>query len=652
MANCEIYNWQELNRAYGLKAKNDSEALFRLLRKKGIASLSELDGVYAFAFLAKGKLILARDIIGVKPVWYSYSGSKGSASKGLASKGFAFASEKKALEHLGYSLIEELNPREIMVYTPETGDLARIKREFFSAAPQLKDSEKKIVKHLQSLIEAAVKKRIPARKFGVLFSGGVDSSTIALLLKKSLKKSGQKFTCYTVMFDDSALRIPEDLIYSQKVAEALRLDHRIIRLKLSELEKQLKVIVPLIEDSNVVKVEVALTFFAACAAARRDGCKVLFSGLGSEEIFAGYHRHKQVQGEDINKECISGLLKLYERDLYRDDVITMYHSLELRLPYLDKSLAEYALRIPGELKLKGGVEKYILRRAALSLGLPEEFALRRKLAAQYGSNMSKATEKLTKKNGFKLKSEYLRTFYDSGNVKLAAMISSGKDGLFAAYRMARQNYEITCFVTMKSANPDSYMFHTPNIGMAELQAKAAGIPIIVQKTEGEKEKELEDLEKALDRAKKEHGIQGVVTGALYSNYQRERIERVCDRLGLKVFSPLWHMDQEQELRQLLNKGFEIVFSSVAAEGLDKSWLGRPITGKDVDTLVQLHKKHGINIAGEGGEYESLVVDCPLFRQKIRVTDSDIIEEAEHTAKCVVKKVGLAKKTLEKTEKTF
>src|SRR3989338_4565973 len=175
---------------------------------------------------------------------------------------------------------------------------------------------------------------------------------------------------------------PEDLVFSEKVAKKLGLNLKIIKIKLKDIEKYLKKIVPLIEDSNVVKVGVALTFFAACEEAKKDKCKVIFSGLGSEEIFAGYHRHKQSQ--NINKECLFGLLKIYERDTYRDDVITMYNNLELRLPFLDKKLVSYALRIPEKYKFDGKTEKKILRKAAITLGLNQEFAWRKKKAAQYG----------------------------------------------------------------------------------------------------------------------------------------------------------------------------------------------------------------------------------------------------------------------------
>jgi asparagine synthase (glutamine-hydrolysing) len=316
--------------------------------------------------------------------------------------------------------------------------------------------------------------------------------------------------------------------------------------------------------------------------------------------------------------------------MYRDDVITMNNNLELRLPFLDKKLTDYALKIPPRYKIQEGQTKVILRDAASAHGL--EDTQRPKKAAQYGSYFDKALQKLTKKAGLKLRSEYLKRYYKMENLKIAALISGGKASFYAMHILQKQNYEITCLVTLKSKNIHSYMFHTPNIDIVDLQTKACNIPLITQTTQGEKEKELEDLEVALSTAKKRYGIQGVCSGAIFSNYQRERIEEVCDRLGLKIFSPLWHMNQELEMRTLIEEGFDIIFSSIAADGLDVSWLGRTITSEDVDKLVKINKKIGMNIAGEGGEFETTVLDAPFFKKKIIINKSEIKKENEITAR--------------------
>ncbi|MBI2129735.1 diphthine--ammonia ligase [Candidatus Woesearchaeota archaeon] len=628
-SNCEIYNWKELNKKYSLNAKNDSDLIFKLLEKRGIENikdiLEELDGVYAFFYWAGNNVFLARDIIGEKPVWFSNTG------------GFAFASEKKALERLGYLDIVELNPRQILKYNIKENSIQPINSDFFRIEPEIKDKIETIKNNVKSLLIDAVEKRIPETKFGLLFSGGLDSAVIACILKKL----GKEFNCYTSVLEDNEMKQPHDLIAAKYAADALGLKLNVVKIKLDDVEKYLKKIVPLIEDSNVVKVGVALTFFEACRQAGKDGCRVVFSGLGSEEIFAGYKRHKD--SANINKECLSGILKLYERDLYRDDVITMSNNLELRLPFLDKKVVSYCLKIPGEYKIKNNQEKYVLRLAAKDLGLKREIYERKKKAAQYGSNFHKAIEKLARRNKFGLKSDYLRQFYPGHNLKLGALVSSGKDSIYAMYVMLKQNYKIGCIITIKSKNPDSFMFHTPSVDLVRLQAESMGIPLVEFGTKGEKEEELKDLKNALDIAKKEHKIEGVVTGALYSAYQRDRIEKICDDLGLKIFSPLWHISQETELREILNAGFKFILASVAADGLDKSFLGRIVDDEFVDKLKKISEKNKMNIAGEGGEYESFVVDGPIFNKKIEIIDSEIKEESRNTAKLIIKKAELVGK---------
>lgn len=227
-------------------------------------------------------------------------------------------------------------------------------------------------------------------------------------------------------------------------------------------------------------------------------------------------------------------------------------------------------------------------------------------------------------------------------MKVAALLSGGKDSVFAAYKISKK-HELICLITIKSENPDSYMFHTPNIDLVDLQAKSIGLPLIIQKTKGEKEKELADLKNIIKKAKEEYNIEGIVTGALFSDYQRERIEKICNGLKIESISPLWHMDQELEMRTLLKENFKIILSSIAGYGFKKEWLGKIITDKDIDNLVELNKKYKINIAGEGGEFESLVLDCPLFKKEIIIKDSKIIAEDENTAILIIKKAELKSK---------
>jgi len=614
-ANCEIYNWQDLNKKYSFNAKNDAELMLKLFRHFSLSKLSELDGVYAFAYWQENILTLTRDLLGERPLWYTYNRDC-----------FAFASEKKALEKLNYLDIQELNPRQILIYNLTNHQLTCQTKDFFSYLPEHQESFEKIKTKTQLLLDQAIEKRLTPKKFGLLFSGGIDSTYLA----HYFQSKNLPFTCYTAVLDlSNSSTIPSDLISAQKVAQTLHLNLKIKKIKLSQIPAYLKKIVPLIEDSNVTKVGVALTLFLACELAKKDGCKVIYSGLGSEEIFAGYERHKN--SSNINQECLSGLLKIYERDLYRDDIVTMHNQLELRLPFLDKTLVEYALKIPAQYKINASHSKLILREIALKKNIPEEHALRKKTAAQYGSRLDYALEKLAKQHQFPTKSSYLKTFYPSHNLKLGLLFSGGKDSLYAGYIMKQQNYDLTCLITIKSKNPSSYMFHTPNIHLTSLQAQAMNLPLIIQETTGEKELELQDLEQALKNTKEQYHLNGIITGAVFSTYQRDRIEKISDKLGLKIFSPLWHKSQEQEMRELLQHNFKIILTSIAAEGLDKTWLNKLLTDSDLKRLQVLQQKYQLNINGEGGEYESFVLDCPLFRQEIIIKETNIIEESKNTA---------------------
>ena len=201
---------------------------------------------------------------------------------------------------------------------------------------------------------------------------------------------------------------------------------------------------------------------------------------------------------------------------------------------------------------------------------------------------------------------------------LAALFSGGKDSTYAIYQAIKQGHEIKYLATIHSKNPDSYMYHTPNIGLTLLQSEAMNIQLVSKESKGEKEREVEDLKILLDGL----GIEGVVCGAIASNYQKQRIEKVCKELNLKLISPLWGIDQEKLLRGIIKNKFEVIITAAAAEGFDESWLGRKIDEKCIEDLIKLKNKFGINIAGEGGEFETMVLDCLLFKRKILITKTE------------------------------
>lgn len=208
-------------------------------------------------------------------------------------------------------------------------------------------------------------------------------------------------------------------------------------------------------------------------------------------------------------------------------------------------------------------------------------------------------------------------------MKLGVLFSGGKDSVFALYK-AMQKHEVVCLISIISENKESFMFHTPNVHLTDLQAKALEIPIITHKTEGIKEEELEDLKHAIANAKKKYNLDGIVTGAIESVYQATRIQKICDELDLWCFNPLWQADQLDHLDEIIKSQFKVLIIGVFAEPFTKKWLGREIDEKSIKELAHLHKEHKINPAGEGGEFETLVIDGPIFKKKLEITKHEIL----------------------------
>ena len=204
-------------------------------------------------------------------------------------------------------------------------------------------------------------------------------------------------------------------------------------------------------------------------------------------------------------------------------------------------------------------------------------------------------------------------------MRLAALVSGGKDSLYAAY-LASKEHSIEYIISIVSENPASYMFHFPNIHLVKTQASLMGIPLIEKRTKGEKEKELDDLEEAIALLKDK--IDGVVTGALASSYQKMRIDSICKRHDLLSIAPLWHRDPAEYLRAALRDKFEIIYVGVAAPPLNADWLGRKLDEKVIEELIELNRKHGISVVGEGGELDTLVLDCPMFIKKIKILHAE------------------------------
>ena len=205
-------------------------------------------------------------------------------------------------------------------------------------------------------------------------------------------------------------------------------------------------------------------------------------------------------------------------------------------------------------------------------------------------------------------------------MKAAVLFSGGKDSTMAVYKAIEEGYDVEYLVSMISDNPESYMFHVPNIHITELSSEAMEIPLIKAKTHGVKEKELDDLKGVLNKLK-ERGVEAIFAGALASEYQKSRIDQLCSDLGLVSNAPLWHIDPKKYMEEIINSGFEVIIISVSAEGLDESWLGRRINHQLLEEIINLNSKYGMHMAFEGGEAETLVLDCPIFKRRIKIIEA-------------------------------
>lgn len=223
-------------------------------------------------------------------------------------------------------------------------------------------------------------------------------------------------------------------------------------------------------------------------------------------------------------------------------------------------------------------------------------------------------------------------------MKVLALVSGGKDSCFNMMKCVESGHEIVALAHLKpkdSDEIDSYMYQSVGHEIVDHYAEAMGLPLfegdIVGKpynqaseyevTEGD---EVEDLFKLMTWAKEAVDYEAVSVGAIFSDYQRVRVLNVCDRLGVKMLAYLWHRDQAQLLREMLDCGIHAILIKVAALGLEPhKHLGKTLA-EIYDHMIAMEKKYGLNVCGEGGEYETATLDCPLFRKRIVVDESKVV----------------------------
>lgn len=399
--NGEIFNFRELAAEQGIKTDSDTELLFALIEtkiKEGetptnaiFSVLSRVNGDYALAYALDNELVLARDPVGVKPLFYSLE-------KGAEKPKIAFASEKKAF--FQGNQIKLFPPGRVMAFNIRNGGLEE--KSLTIEPPQERISEEhEAASRLRTALEKAVEIRL-TKTAGIAFSGGIDSTFLAALAKNI----DPSISLYAVGLPNS-----HDLAQAQLAAEIAGMSDSLKTHLLSpeEIKAAIPDVIYSTESTDPMKIAIGLPLYFVAKTAKEDGKRVLLTGQGADELFGGYSRHEGFleQGPEVLDRAIySDLKNISTINLERDDMVTMANSVELRVPFLDKEVIKTGLAISPELKvLKRDslyIRKYILRKAADSL-LPSELLWKEKKAIQYGTGVQKILDRLAREAGFSKK---------------------------------------------------------------------------------------------------------------------------------------------------------------------------------------------------------------------------------------------------------
>ncbi|MDH3793926.1 MAG: diphthine--ammonia ligase [Nitrosopumilus sp.] len=210
-------------------------------------------------------------------------------------------------------------------------------------------------------------------------------------------------------------------------------------------------------------------------------------------------------------------------------------------------------------------------------------------------------------------------------MKLASLFSGGKDSTYAIYMVQKQGHEIACLLSVFPKSDESHLLHHPNMAWTKLQSESMNIPqLLISSDSDNTDEELSKLEILLQKAKEQFDIEGVVHGGIKSNFQKDKFETLCSKLDLIIVAPLWGIESQQYMNDLLNSKFEFIMTVVSSDGLDDSWLGKMIFKSDIDILKRLSQKFGFNLNFEGGEAETFVINCPLFTNSIKINQFEKI----------------------------
>ena len=352
-------------------------------------------------------LRLERDIIGIKPLFYGMDANTGT---------FAFASERKALWEIEVDCVRRVEPGQII----DVGNLKVVEKQrkthHSSSDTAVIYDETYAVEKLTKLLKAAINEH-SSRNMGIAFSGGVDSTVLWALLENR----------EDVMLYTTGMAGSHDIKSAVNSARLLDAHIRVVKLTLADIEQLIPHVMRAIESFNPMDVAIALPLYAISDSSRKDGIGLIMAGQGADELFGGYRRH--FNAYELSQDALSEMLRkdilnMGKNNLERDNLIAASNTVELKLPYLDLNVVNFALKITTQLKIKDDINKYILRKIAARF-LPYQIAYRRKKAMQYGSGVSRALNKLARnyfsrdrdKRG--IIGNYLKAIAEENNIRVA-----------------------------------------------------------------------------------------------------------------------------------------------------------------------------------------------------------------------------------------
>ncbi len=375
--NGEIYNYldfrQALEARHKFHTRSDSEVLIHLYEEIQEDMLAKLDGMFAIALAGPNGLLLARDPIGIKPLYY---GQKGNL--------FIAASELKAFPEMDEI---KMLPAGYAMYAG--GEPWSFAKPFPPQIPLVTQSEEEILYEIRRRLDHAVEKRLMSDvPVGVYLSGGLDSSLVAAMMRPHTVQL-HSFT--------AGMEGAPDLESARNVARFLDTEHHELIYTADDVEKAIPEVIRALEsfDAPLVRSAVPMYFVSKLAA---RFVKVVLSGEGADELFAGYSYLEKIKDRmRLRKELTDITLRLQDTNLQRADRVSMAHGLEARVPFLDMDLVRYVSRLPVEMleQRPDRAEKWLLREACRGL-LPPKILDRKKMKFSEGAGSSEVIANIIK----------------------------------------------------------------------------------------------------------------------------------------------------------------------------------------------------------------------------------------------------------------